>query len=339
MEDMTPCLHPRLVNDPFQDPALYIDFLYQRRAILFDIGDITALATRQIHKISDVLVSHTHVDHFIGLDHMIRLFLGRDKRLTICGPPGIIGNVAGKLSAYTWNLVDNYESQFEIRVVEIHPDHLKQAIFRCHKVFEQEKLSEKPPFKGLIIDEEGFLVRAVNLDHDTACLAFCIEERFHINIKKDRLDALGLQAGPWLNHLKRAITQERPDDYPLLIPNAGTQEGQKEITLGWIKEKDLFSVSRGQKIAYVVDIGYTEKNLSRLVPVISGADYLFCEAAFLEKDRNIAEKKFHLTARQAGLIAKKAGVRKLIPFHFSPRYQGYAHLLFQEAEEAFAESL
>jgi len=106
-----------------------------------------------------------------------------------------------------------------------------------------------------------------------------------------------------------------------------------------LKERDLFSVSRGEKIAYVVDIGYTEKNLSRLVPVISGADYLFCEAAFLEKDRDIAEKKFHLTARQAGLIAKKAGVRKLIPFHFSPRYQGYAHLLFQEAEEAFAESL
>ena len=51
---MTPCFHPKLVNGPFQDPALYIDFLYQRRALLFDIGDITALSTRQIHKITEV---------------------------------------------------------------------------------------------------------------------------------------------------------------------------------------------------------------------------------------------------------------------------------------------
>jgi ribonuclease Z len=333
---MTPCFHPKLVNGPFQDPALYIDFLYQRRALLFDIGDITALSTREIHKITEVFVSHTHMDHFIGLDHMLRLFLGRDKRLTIYGPPMIISNVAGKLSAYTWDLVENYDDKFEIMVVEIHPDHLERAIFRCHNVFKQEDISEATPFTEILIDEEEFGVRALLLDHSTPCLAFSFEERFHINIKKDRLDILGLPAGPWLNQLKKAVRKERPDEFPLVIPDnkAKGMQGRKR-TLRWIKGKDLYSVSDGQKIVYIVDIGYTPKNLSRLIPFAKGADYLFCEAAFLEEDRDIAEKKHHLTAHQAGLIAREAGVRKIIPFHFSPRYQDRLDLLYKEAEAAF----
>jgi ribonuclease Z len=333
---MTPCFHPKLVNGPFQDPALYIDFLYQRRALLFDIGDITALSTREIHKITEVCVSHTHMDHFIGLDHMLRLFLGRDKRLTIYGPPKIISNVAGKLSAYTWDLVENYESKFEIMVVEVHKDHLEHAIFRCHNVFKQEYVSETGYFTEILIDEKEFRISALFLDHSTPCLAFSFEEKFHINIKKDRLDILGLPAGPWLNQLKKAVREEKPDEFQLIIPGNKDEGIQgREKSLSWIREKDLFSVSRGQKIVYVVDIGYTPKNLSRLIPFAKGADYLFCEAAFLERDRDIAEKKHHLTAHQAGLIAKEAGVRKIIPFHFSPRYQDSTDLLYSEAEEAF----
>jgi hypothetical protein len=30
---MTPQFHPSLVNDPFDDPAVYVDFLYERRAL------------------------------------------------------------------------------------------------------------------------------------------------------------------------------------------------------------------------------------------------------------------------------------------------------------------
>lgn len=333
---MTPSFNPQLVNGPFQDPALYIDFLYQRRGMLFDLGDVTALSPRFIQKISHVFISHTHIDHFIGLDHMLRLLLGRDHRLTIFGPPMIIRNVAGKLAAYTWNLVENYQNMFEIQVVEVHPDHLEQAVFRCREVFRQETIPETGPFSGLLMDEDAFRIHAVHLDHGTPCLAFSLEEKFHINIKKDRLDDCGLPTGPWLSRLKAALRQGRPADYPLTISKGKRPDGQEiQKTLGWFREQDIYSITRGQKIVYVVDIGYTPHNLSLLVPFARDADYLFCEAAFLEEDSGIAAQRHHLTASQAGLIARQAGARRLIPFHFSPRYQDRASLLYSEAEQAF----
>jgi ribonuclease BN (tRNA processing enzyme) len=50
---------------------------------------------------------------------------------------------------------------------------------------------------------------------------------------------------------------------------------------------------------------------------------------------NIAAERRHLTAHQAGHIAKQARVGRLIPFHFSARYRDRADELTREAEEAF----
>ena len=95
---MTQLFQCSLVNNPFQDPALYIDFFFESRSILFDIGDITSLSTRHINRITDIFISHTHMDHFIGFDHVLRTLLGREKKLRVYGPPGIISNVERELS-------------------------------------------------------------------------------------------------------------------------------------------------------------------------------------------------------------------------------------------------
>ena len=186
------------------------------------------------------------------------------------------------------------------------------------------------------MDEDAFRIHAVHLDHGTPCLAFSLEEKFHINIKKDRLDDCSLPTGPWLSRLKNALRQGKPADHILTISKGKGASGQEmRKTLGWLREQDIYSITRGQKIVYVVDIGYTPQNISILVPFARDADYLFCEAAFLEEDSRIAAQRHHLTAYQAGLIARQAGVRRLIPFHFSPRYQDRASLIYTETEQAF----
>ena len=93
------------------------------------------------------------------------------------------------------------------------------------------------------------------------------------------------------------------------------------MELGELKQKVLEFVP-GQKICYVTDVADNERNRSALAAFLQGADLLFIEAVFLGADRAHAERKGHLTARAAGAIARAAGIKSAVPFHFSPRYLG-----------------
>lgn len=332
---MTPRFHPILVNTPFSDPAVYVDFLHERRAILFDLGDITAFPTRKILRISHVFVSHTHVDHFIGFDHLVRLCLGRRKTVHIYGPPGFTKRVECRLAAYTWNLVENYPYDFTIIAFEFHPDgRAISAAFRCRNRFQRESEREFTLREGIIAEEETFRIRAAFLDHRIPCMAFSLEEKNHVNILKNRIEEMGLRVGPWLSGLKEAVIRDEADS---TVFSAWWKEDgrrvERGVTLGELKGKAL-RVVKGQKITYVTDAAPTPENGRKIVELAAGSDYLFIEAAFPHSEAKRAMERCHMTARQAGLLALEAGAARVVPFHFSPKYKGMEEMLREELENA-----
>ena len=240
-----------LVNDLFGDPALYVALPWERRALLFDLGDITALSAGRLLKITDVFVSHAHLDHFVGFDHLLRVLLGRPKGLRLYGPPGFLDHVEGKLRGYTWNLVEGYSLSLEVH--EVHPDRVVKARFACPEGFLRLDDPAAHPFDGVILDEPQFCVRAVHLDHRIPCLAFALEEPVHLNVDKAALEALGLPVGPWLIDLKRAVRAGAADDHPIRI--VSTQDGmrvERVLPLGVLR-REVVRANPGQKMAYVTD--------------------------------------------------------------------------------------
>lgn len=319
---MKPSFHTRLLNNPFEDPCLYIRLLREARALLFDVGYTTNLSARDILKISDIFITHTHIDHFIGFDSILRLHLRKDKPLRLYGPHGFIDRIEGKLNGYTWNLIGDYP--ISIEAYEITDECIKLSVFRSNTLFKREDLEVKP-FEGIILNEPLFRVRTAILDHQIPSLAFSLEEDFHINIDKVRLSKMGLPVGQWLRRLKMAIRENREDEVFMI---GGRKYHFSEL-------KDIVNITKGQKLSYVADAIGSEDNIRKIVELIKGSDLVYIETYFLDKDIERAKERYHLTARQAGMIAGMSGVNRIVPFHFSPKYIDNPQELIEEAEKEF----
>ena len=332
---MRPIVHCRLINGPLGDPVVYASVMFERRALLFDIGDIAALTPRKLLGISHVFVSHAHMDHFSGFDRLLRVLLGRDRTIAMYGPGGFIDRVEHKLHAYTWNVIRSYVGNLVFEVCEVDGDGaLRRARFQSPGGFRREPMPEGR-MEGDVLATCGALVaRCAVLDHGTPCLGFALEEPAHVNIWKTRLDALGLDVGPWLHDLKRAVLEDAPASMPIRALRRSGQ-GAMPVTLPLGALREVAQVTAGQKIAYVVDARDHAANAERIERLAFGADLLFIECAFLEADVAHASRKNHLTAWRAGVLARRAQVKRLVPCHFSTRYTGRGDVLGEEAQRAF----
>jgi len=333
---MTPSFSPYLVNDPFGDPGLYVEVRWSRRALLFDLGENVALSPSRLLRAQDIFVSHTHMDHFIGFDRLLRIALGRGKHLRFYGPPGLIRNIQGKLAGYTWNLVDGYPLTIEVK--EYHPAHIQPAFFQATDGFACQRHAPLPAdHSGVftMLQESALMVRAAALNHRIPSLAFVLEEPFHINVNKVRLHEAGLPVGSWLKEAKQRIWDGQPDasSFSATLYFEHRKE-ERTFNLGAFK-RQFTTITRGQKIAYVVDCRYERENEDKIIQLCQGADTLYCEAPFVDQDSEKADNRYHLTAKQAGMLGRKAEVQQLVVFHFSPRYTGQGEMIRREAMQAF----
>lgn len=333
---MRPNFHPELINPPAGDPGVYVDFAFERRAMLFDLGDLRNLSGRKLLRVSDVFVSHAHMDHFIGFDQLLRVSVGRDKTLRLYGPADFIARVEHRLQSYTWNLVHNYKAAVVVEVTEIHAHgDLPRARFACLAAFAREDLPHLRMHGGIVREETALRVRAAVLDHRISSIAYALEEPVHVNVWKNRLAEMGLPVGPWLHDLKAAVLTGEADDKTMRVQcKENGRTHAREYALGDLKRHAL-RITPGLKIAYVVDAVFSQENARRIAELARGADVLYIEASFLDRDAGEAHRRHHLTAREAGRLARLAGVKRMVPFHYSARYAGAEQQLHDEAMAAF----
>ena len=327
---------PFLVNDEFGDPGLYVDFRDQRRSLLFDLGDLSSLPPRRLMRLSHVFVTHAHMDHFAGFDPLLRVVLGRKERLVLCGGPGFVAQVEHKLRAYTWNVVHRYEVPLVLEAREVGVDGRgASATFSSRTGFERIAGESFAVAGDVLHDEALFRVRGCFVDHDTPCLAYLLEEKARVGIDRERLHALGFATGAWLGGLKRALLAGVPDDTPIDVAWCDADGAHAtRRPLGALRAL-IVAIAPGRRIGYVTDLRYTPANVDVLAGLLAGVDELYIECVFLDADRAHGERKHHLTAAQAGAIARAVGARAVTPFHHSPRYQGSGEALRAELLAAF----
>jgi ribonuclease Z len=326
---MSTSLRPRLVNGRFGDPALFVEFAYQRDALLLDCGDLSSLSPRDLLRVRTLAVSHMHIDHLIGFDALLRVNIGREVRIDLFGPEGFADRIGHKLQGYSWDLAHRYTSDCVFHVAElVAPERLRRFAFRFSRRFEGETLGEAEAPAGELCRTPRWRLCASILEHHGPCLGYALEEPQRLNVWKSRLDERGLAPGPWLNALKQALREGAGDATPIALPD-GSAEPLSAL-------RDLVSVGEGTKVGYATDLRDTPGNRAALESLFAGAQVVFLEASFAADEPGLAWDRAHLTTKAAGEIARAAGARRIEPFHFSPRHDEEEERLMAEVEEAFA---
>ncbi|MGD8934554.1 MAG: Clp1/GlmU family protein, partial [Gammaproteobacteria bacterium] len=229
-----------LVNGVFGDPLLHARLRQQRRSLLFDLGNGSRLPARIAHQVTDVFISHAHMDHIGGFLWLLRSRIGDYPDCRLYGPPGLAQNIAGFLHGILWDRVEDNAPVFA--VMEVHGDSLK--CFRLQAGHTASAcVAERILEQGVMLEENGFRIRGVTLDHHgTPVIAYALEADQQINIRKDRLRARGLEPGPWLNTLKQHLLDQN-EAAQIQMPDGS------RASAGALAD-DLVLVSPGKKLVY-----------------------------------------------------------------------------------------
>lgn len=312
-----------LVNGIYDDPLLLLQLRQSARCLLFDLGECGRIPLRQLHRVSDVFISHAHVDHVGGFMGLLRARLGVEDDCRLWGPPGLATHVAGFLAGVLWDRIGDHGPRFEVG--EVHPDGLRRCLLQAGQP--TQPLPGRGLHHGVLLAEPTFRVRALPLDHRTPVLAYAFEPRSRVQVSTEALARRGWPPGPWLAELKQA--EHRGDDaQPITLPD-GSQLPAAELS------RRLLTQEPGERLVYATDLADSPANRRRLQAFARGCHSLFCESCFSRADHERADRHGHLTTHACGEIAAAAAVGQLVPFHFSRRYQADPDAHYREIESRF----
>lgn len=312
-----------LVNGVTGDPLLLVRQRHRRGALLFDLGEAGALSRRALHTVTDVFLTHAHLDHIAGFPYLLRSRLSAPlPPLRIYGPPGTHEHIAGFLAGVHWDRIGDDGPAFEVHELD------GERIDR-YQLKAGHDLSRGPAAvarEGMLLSTPEYVVRALELDHGIPVLAYALELVARHNVNPVHLEEAGLEPGPWIGDLKAYVT--RGDLTTLVELPDGRRVAAAELA------KEFLTTFPGPRLVYATDFADTPENRARMQGFARNADLLFCEATFRNADVELARETQHLTTRACGEIGLAAAAHRLVPFHFSKRYEGRLEAVYEELRDA-----
>ena len=186
-------------------------------------------------------------------------------------------------------------------------------VFNIHPNYALKVFDVDPKSIGVAAETSDYFVYAAKVSHTVPCLAYAFEQKPRIKIKMDYVGKFGLK-----DH----------DEIEKLRSGKNVRFEGKVINA----KKATYAIP-GKKMAYILDTSVVDP----IVELAKGADLLICESTFLNVLKTEANKRGHMTSKQAARLAKSAGVDQLILTHFSQRYKDLKPLL-AEAKKIFPRS-
>lgn len=163
-----------------------------------------------------------------------------------------------------------------------------------------------------IFENKSLTVTTIPLRHRLPCCGFVFREKEKLpHVRRDMLDYLKIPVCE-INNIKLGADWKTEDG--TIIPNS----------------RLVFPATAPRSYAYCSDTVYMPENAE----LLQGVTTLYHEATFAESEKARAAETFHSTAGQAALMAKAAGVSRLVLGHFSSRYEDETQLL-SEAQAIF----
>jgi len=165
---------------------------------------------------------------------------------------------------------------------------------------------------AIVYEDRSLTVESIPLQHRMPTCGYLIREKPSLpHIRREMIDFYQISTSQ-INNIKNGADWITPEGE--VIPNARL-----------VKAADA-----PRSYAYCSDTRY----IPTLHELLKGVSTLYHESTYGEDNLQQAEKYYHSTARQAAMVARDAGIGKLLLGHYSSRYED-EKVLLREAKEVF----
>lgn len=199
---------------------------------------------------------------------------------------------------------------------ELGPELERQINFFTHDLdFSVEFHPVDTTQRTVVYEDRSLSVETIPLQHRMPCCGYLIREKGLLpHIRREMLDFYKIPVSQ-VNNIKNGADWTTPDGE--VIAN----------------ERLVRAADAPRSYAYCSDTRY----IPTLHEQLRGVNTLYHESTYGEDMLHNAEKYCHSTARQAAMVARDAGVGKLLLGHYSSRYEDEGVLL-RQAREIFENS-